>query len=53
MNEKCPYSKNGKCKSCKVLSIDCDGEKFHLCTQYELTSGKITNEELIREANTY
>lgn len=42
----CPYSKNGVCNACRVLTINCDGERFALCTQYQIVTGKITPEEV-------
>ena len=31
----CPYSENGKCKACKQLSINCNGENYYNCEQYK------------------
>lgn len=44
MNNKCKYSKNDTCNACRVLKIKCNGERYMLCTQYQIVSGKITPE---------
>ena len=52
-NDKCPYSENGKCVACRQISISCNGAKHIHCAQYEIASGRITPEELVKRANTY
>ena len=32
----CPYSVNGKCIACKILKINCDGERYVNCEQYRI-----------------
>lgn len=49
--EKCPYSQDGKCKACRILRINCEGEKFNLCAQYLIVTGKETPETIKQKAN--
>lgn len=46
MDKICPYSRNGVCNACRVLMINCDGDRFRLCTQYQIVTGKITPEKV-------
>ena len=38
IDHKCPFSKCGRCTVCKVLSINCDGEKYSLCEQFRIVT---------------
>ena len=48
--EKCPYSQDGKCKACGMLQINCEGEKYNLCAQYLIVTGKETPETIEQKA---
>lgn len=46
--EKCPYSINGKCKACHVLSITCEGDKYIHCAQYQIEKGMDNNRKQLK-----
>ena len=35
LDQGCPYSKNEKCELCKELPIECNGERFIHCYEFE------------------
>ena len=40
VEDKCPYSKDGRCMACNVMRIHCDGFWFVNCEQFLITKGK-------------
>lgn len=38
IDQKCPFSKDGKCTACNVLSIECDGRKYVFCEQFRIVT---------------
>lgn len=38
IDRKCPFSKCGRCTACKVLSINCDGQKYISCEQFRIVT---------------
>lgn len=35
---KCPFSKDGRCTACNVLSIECDGRNYVFCEQFHIAT---------------
>ena len=45
IDRKCPFSKDGRCTACNVLSIECDGRNYVFCEQFRIVTSVSIKEE--------